>query len=149
MTYRLWKLTTALVCTALIALVSSTVASAQTASTASLSGTVVDASGGVIPGADIVAKNSDTGVEYNTVSDEKGVYSLPSVPPGTYTVTVSLMGFKKTVLPNVVLNVATASTLKATLEVGGVEEVVTVTGGADIVQTQQTTIATTINVQQI
>jgi hypothetical protein len=149
MTHRLKRSVFVLLCAALIAMVSTVTAVAQTASSSSLSGTIVDTSGGVIPGADINAKNADTGVEYHTVSDDKGVYQLPSMPPGKYTVTVSLMGFKKDVIPNVVLNVATQSTLKATLEVGGLEEVVTVTGGADIVQTQATVVATTINSNQI
>jgi hypothetical protein len=122
---------------------------AQGASTASLSGTVVDSSGGVIPGADILAKNSATGVEFHAVSDDKGFFLLPSLPPGTYAVTTSLQGFKKSVIPNVVLNVSTQSTVKATLEVGGLEEVVTVTAGAAIVQTQSSVIATTIDANQI
>jgi hypothetical protein len=136
MTHRLKRSVSVLLCTALIAMVSTVAAFGQGAATSSLSGTIVDTSGGVIPGADVSAKNAATGVEYRTVSDDKGVYQLPSLPPGTYTVTVSLMGFKKDVIPNVVLNVASQATLKATLEVGGLEEVVTVTGGADIVQTQ-------------
>ena len=149
MTHRLKRSVSVLLCTALIAMVSTVTAFGQGAATSSLSGTIVDTSGGVIPGADVSAKNAATGVEYRTVSDDKGVYQLPSLPPGTYTVTVSLMGFKKDVIPNVVLNVASQATLKATLEVGGVEEVVTVTGGADIVQTQATVVSTTINSNQI
>jgi hypothetical protein len=149
MTHRLKRSVSVLLCTALIAMVSTVAAFGQGAATSSLSGTIVDTSGGVIPGADVSAKNAATGVDYRTVSDDKGVYQLPSLPPGTYTVTVSLMGFKKDVIPNVVLNVASQATLKATLEVGGLEEVVTVTGGADIVQTQATVVSTTINSNQI
>ena len=149
MTHRLKRSVSVLLCTALIAMVSTVAAFGQGAGNTSLSGTIIDSSGGVIPGADVVAKNTATGIEYRTVSDEKGVYQLAGLTPGTYTVTVSLMGFKKDVIPNVVLNVATQSTLKATLEVGGLEEVVTVTGGADIIQTQATVVATTINSNQI
>src|ERR1019366_454791 len=87
MTHRLKRSVTVLLCTALIALVSTVAAYAQGAATSSLSGTIVDTSGGVIPGADVNAKNADTGVEYRTVSDDKGVYQLPSLPPGKYTVT--------------------------------------------------------------
>jgi len=149
MTHRLKRSLSVFLFAALVAMISTVAANAQTSSSSSLIGTVVDSSGGVIPGADVNAKNADTGVEYHTVTDDKGVYQLPSIPPGKYTVTVSLMGFKKAVYPNVVLNVATQSSLKATLEVGGLEEVVTVTGGASIVKTQETVVATTINSNQI
>src|SRR5471032_1853476 len=118
MTHRLKRSVSVLLCTALIAMVSTVAAYGQGVSTSSLSGTIVDSSGGVIPGADVNAKNADTGVEYHTVSDDKGVYQLPAMPPGKYTVTVSLMGFKKDVIPNVVLNIGMQASLRATLEVG-------------------------------
>ena len=117
--------------------------------TASLSGTVVDASAGVIPGADVEARNSATGATFRAVSDDKGFFLLPSLPPGTYTVKTTLMGFKTSVVPDVVLNVATQSTIKAVLQVGGLEEVVTVLGGAAIVQTQSTVISSTLDTTQI
>ncbi|PYR58168.1 MAG: hypothetical protein DMF91_17790, partial [Acidobacteria bacterium] len=127
----------------------STLAHGQGANTSSLSGTVVDTSGGVIPGANITVKNDATGVELNTVTDEKGIFLFPALQPGTYTLTSTLMGFKKQVHPNLVLNVAVQGTLKVVLEVGGLEEVVTVTGGTEVVETQSTTIAQTINSNQI
>ena len=63
----------------------------------SLSGTVVDTPGGVIPGADVKVKNTGTGAEVNTVTGSDGGFTVPSLPGGTYTVTVSLMGFKTAV----------------------------------------------------
>src|SRR4029077_7679075 len=122
---------------------------AQTAgATASLSGTVVDAQGGVIPGATIEAKNNLTGGVFSVVSDEKGFFQIPSMPPGSYTVKTTLMGFKTNLIPDVVLNVATQSTIKPVLAVGGLEEVVTVVGGTAVVQTQQTTISSTLDTTQ-
>ena len=150
MMYRLESSVPALVCTALIVLMGTVSAPAfGQGAVSTLAGVVVDVSAGVIPGATIGAKNVDTGAAFSTVSDAKGVFSLPSMPPGTYEVTTSLMGFKKNVIPDVKLNVASVSTIKVTLEVGGVEEVITVTGGADVVQTQSSTIATTIDTKQI
>lgn len=125
------------------------IALAQTGATSSLSGTVVDASGGVIPGAEINVKNMATGVEFSTITDEKGVYLIPAMPPGTYVQTTTLMGFKKQVHPNLKLEVSVQGTLRIVLEVGGLEEVVTVTGGTEIVQTQSTVISQTINSNQI
>ena len=117
--------------------------------TTSLTGTVVDTSGAVIPGADVKVKNAGTGAEFTAVSSEHGTFSIPALPPGTYTVTVSLMGFKTAVVADVVLNAANPRSVTARLEVGGLEETVTVSAGQEIVQTQTATLATTIGVKQI
>src|SRR5262249_46615746 len=100
-------------------------------------------------GASLDVKHDATGVQFDTTTDDKGIFLLPAIPPGTYTLTTTLMGFKKQVHPNLKLEVGVQGTLKIVLEVGGLEEVVTVTGGTEIVQTQSTTIAQTINSNQI
>src|SRR4030095_8035833 len=79
-----------------------TQAFAQGSSTASISGVVVDAQGAVIPGADVVVKNDRTGEVFAAVSSAQGVFSIPALITGTYTVTVSLAGFKSVVLNNVI-----------------------------------------------
>ncbi len=66
-----------------------------------LVGTIVDSSGAFIPGADIVAKDNATATEYHAVSDATGRYEIPAIGAGTYTVTVSLMGFKTVILPDI------------------------------------------------
>ncbi len=89
---------------------------------ASISATVVDKSGGVVPNAKVVLKNDATGATRETVTNSSGVFSFPSVPPGDYTVTVSFTGLQtweargipltqgaSARLPNVVLEVATIS----------------------------------------
>jgi hypothetical protein len=125
-------------------------ARAQGGSTAaSLSGTVVDASGAVIPGADVVAQNNATGVKFAAVTGTNGAFTIPALPGGTYTVIVSLMGFKTVSLPDITINASVPATIKAVLEVGSLEETVTVTGGSEIVQTQSSTIATTITANQV
>src|SRR5205085_10391370 len=60
----------------------------------SLSGTVADTSGAMIPGANVEVKNNGTGEKYNVVSGSDGGFTVASLPGGTYSVTVSLMGFK-------------------------------------------------------
>jgi Carboxypeptidase regulatory-like domain/TonB-dependent Receptor Plug Domain len=116
----------------------------------SLSGTVVDSSGGVIPGADVKIKNTGTGAEFNTVSASDGGFTVPSLPGGTYSVTVSLMGFKTATLNEVTLNAAIPATVKVVLSVGALEENVTVTGdSALVVQTQTPSIATNLTAAQI
>ena len=62
--------------------------------TTSLSGTVTDTSGAIIPGATVVVKSNGTATEFSTVSNESGYFNVPALDPGAYTVTVTLMGFK-------------------------------------------------------
>jgi outer membrane receptor protein involved in Fe transport len=122
---------------------------AQGATSQTLSGTVTDASGAVIPGADVAAKHTETGVVTNAVTNSGGLFSIPSLHIGTYTVTITLQGFKTVVIQNVVLTAASPANVKATLEVGGVTEQITVSSTSEIVQTQSSTVAQTINTKQI
>jgi hypothetical protein len=124
-----------------------TPAYAQTTQT--ITGTVVDGSGAVIPGADIAAKHTGTGVVSNAVSNTEGQFTMPGMQIGTYTVTVTLQGFKTVVVNNVVLTAGAPASVKATMEVGGVSEQVTVSSSSEIVQTQSSTVSTTINTNQI
>jgi Carboxypeptidase regulatory-like domain len=122
---------------------------AQGGATSSISGTVTDASGAVIPGADIVAKNNATSAESRAVSSASGTFTIPALNAGTYTLTVTLMGFKTVTLKDVVVNAGIPASVKATMEIGGVEENVVVQAASDIVQTQTATVATTLSVNQI
>ena len=99
----------------------------------SLSGTVVDSSGGVIPGANVKIKNTGTGEEFETVTGADGAFTVPSLPGGTYSVAVSLMGFRTATLNSVVLNAAVPASVKVTMQVGALEENVTVTGDSALV----------------
>ena len=65
----------------------------------------------MIPGASVKAKNNGTGEEFNVVSGTDGGFTIPSLPGGTYSVTVSLMGFKTAVLNSVTLNAAGPATV--------------------------------------
>ena len=103
----------------------------------------------VIPGADVKVKNNATAAESTTITADNGTFTIPALNAGTYTVTVSLMGFKTIVLNAVVLNAGVPSSVRASLEVGGLAEVITVQGGSDIVQTASATVSTTMNVNQI
>jgi hypothetical protein len=122
---------------------------AQGSSTSSIAGTVLDTSGGTVPGADITAVNAATGTTYHAVSAEGGAFTIPAVPAGTYNLTVALQGFKTAQLKDVIVTVAGPATVKATLEVGGLEETVIVGAASEIIQTQTTNVASTLNAIQI
>src|SRR5215469_10584693 len=88
----------------------------QTSATSSLSGTVADPSGAVIPGAEATARNDATGAEFKAITTENGTFAMPVLATGVYTVTVSLPGFKQAVLKDVKLDVGVPATIRITLE---------------------------------
>ena len=118
-------------------------------SAASLSGTVLDKDGGVIPGATVVIKNKATGESQTVVTNGEGAFALPALSPGTYTVTVSLSGFKSFVHDDVRLLAATNNTVKTTLEIGQMSETVNVKGNTDLVRTQQTAVTSSMSTEAI
>jgi hypothetical protein len=91
-------------------------------------GTVTDASGAVVSGANIAVKNVNTGLERSTQASTDGSYSVPELPLGTYTVTISQTGFQTSVTNNVVVDVATERRVDAQLKAGQVTERVEVSG---------------------
>ena len=142
-----------LVC-ALVALAclatSSTAAFAQGGgATSSLSGIVADPSGGIIPGATVTVKNAATSTEFTATTNDQGSFTVPAIDPGAYTVTVTLSGFKTSVLNNVRVNAAVPATVRVTLELGGVAETVQVSAGSEIIQTQSAAVSATIDTNEI
>lgn len=146
MKHRLMRATAPFVFVAVV-MASATLAYGQV--TTSLSGTVTDSTGAVLPGADVVAKSDDTGATFNAVTGANGAFTIPAMPIGRYTVTVSLMGFKTAALSDIRLNTAGPGNVTVKLEVGALAETVTVKSGTEIVQTQATTISTTMTSEQI
>ena len=122
---------------------------AQGGTTSTITGVVVDADGGTVPGATIVAQNTATNVTYTTVSAGNGSFTIPVVGIGTYTVTVSLTGFKTAIVSNVAVTAGGPADVRATLEVGGIAETVNVEGRSALVQTQATSVSTTIGINQV
>jgi hypothetical protein len=121
----------------------------QTIPTSMLTGTVKDATGGVIPGAEVVVTDPGTGRTFNVLTDDNGYFAVASVPAGTYTVTVTVPGFKKAVIENVKVNVGVPASVSVTLEVGEISEQVIVTGGAEILNTTTASIGTTVDRRRI
>src|SRR5688500_7559262 len=131
---------------ALVAL-SSTFAYAQ--SSATLTGVVVDSAGGVVPGATVSVMNNATKVTLESVSNTAGQFSFPALPVGTYTVTVSLTGFKTFVANEVRLLGGQVGNINATLQVGELSEKIEVKAGSELVQTQSASVSSTLSVEQL
>ncbi|HUF46973.1 MAG TPA: carboxypeptidase-like regulatory domain-containing protein [Vicinamibacterales bacterium] len=127
----------------------SSLAFAQGGAASSITGVVLDSGGGAVPGATVVARNNATNENYTTVSGSNGSFTIPAISIGTYTVTVSLSGFKTAIIGNLVVTAAGPADVRATLEVGGIEETVTVEGRSVLVQTQATSVSTTIDINQV
>src|SRR5215211_4787417 len=100
-------------------------ASAQLA-TAELSGRVTDGSGAVLPGVTVTATQAATGLVRTVVTDESGGYLITNLPPGPYRLEVALQGFRTYVQTGLVLTVGATPTVNAVLELGSVEESITV-----------------------
>jgi hypothetical protein len=107
---------------------------------ATISGTIKDDTGAVLPGADIVARNLETGTTRSAVSNGAGDFTLAGLPPGTYEVRVGLTGFS-TAVRRLELAVAQQAGLTITLKVGAAQESVTVTAGAVLVDTQSSVLS--------
>jgi hypothetical protein len=112
---------------------------------ATLSGVVIDPSGRVIPGAEIVVFNEATGVRYRNATNASGIYAVSILPPGGYRVQVSKAGFKTIIKPDVILNVQSAIVLNFTLPIGAASETVTVSGGASAINTTDASVSTVID----
>src|SRR6185295_3461136 len=101
----------------------------------SITGSITDPAGAVVPNATIEVKNSDTGTVYQGGTSATGNFVIP-VPVGTYSLTVSLTGFKKYVRENLLVTVATAVRQDVKLEVGAVSDTVTVSDAAPLLKTE-------------
>jgi hypothetical protein len=118
-------------------------------STSQIQGTVKDASGATVPGADIKATQTDTGAVRATVSGADGTYVLANLPIGPYRLEVSKQGFTTYVQTGIVLQVATQPTVDIALKVGNVTEQVQVEANAALVETQSTSVGSVIENQRI
>jgi len=115
----------------------------------SLSGTVTDPAGAVVPGATVTLRNNANGTIQTTTTKDNGVFTFIPLDPGIYSVTVENAGFKKAVATNIEVNVNTPAQVTIALEAGAVSETVTVTGAQDVVNTSSPTLTNVINTRQV
>jgi hypothetical protein len=114
-----------------------------------ITGSVNDASGAVIPGVSVEVKNTDTGVVFSTVTGETGNYTAPNLPPGSYSITATLPGFKKYDRTGVSLAAAQTIRLDIPLEVGGAGEVIQVDAEASLLKADTSDVAHNFTVEQL
>ena len=117
--------------------------------TGTISGTVFDQSGAVLPGANITVTNGGTGFVRSTVSSETGDYNLRGLLPATYELTVELGGFRKFVQPAITLQVDQNARIDVRLQVGSTNEIVTVTEQSPLLTSEQSSVGSVVDQKKI
>jgi len=117
--------------------------------TAEITGTVTDPGGAVVTGAKVTVTNVATSATRTSTSNEEGVYRIPSLNPGLYTLRIELAGFTAQVRTGVELQVAQVGRIDVALQVGNVSEVVEVKASVPLIDTDTTSLGTVIENQRI
>ena len=131
------------------ALFLATSASAQLASQTALVGTVTDSGGLVVPGAQVVAVHAGTGDKYEATTNAEGYYDIQFVRAGTYEITVTLTGFRPFKATGVEISTNQVARTNAVMQVGALNETITVAGTSPIIDTDRATVSETIRSRAI
>jgi len=118
---------------------------AQLSGSATITGSVTDPSGAVVPGAQVTIRNTDTGIERNTVTSDAGVYTAPFLPPGHYEVRAVMAGFAQVLRKDLTLQVGQTLTINFALTLAVQNQEVTVTGAAPVVDPGKTEVSQVIS----
>src|SRR5690348_8359700 len=110
-------------------------------STSRIEGTITDKTGAVVPDASVKIANEDTGISYEAKTSSSGTYTIPSLRPGVYSVTVAHEGFGTFTSQHNVLSVGQPLVVNATLEVGGATQVVQVESSYQRIETANAAIS--------
>jgi len=121
-----------------------TLANAQSAASAQISGTVVDPQGAVVPGAKVTATNSATGVQRTVNTTSTGNYTIPNLAPGTYSVKVEAKGFASGGTENIQIKLGDQRDLGFKLAVAGSSQTVEVTTEAPLIETTKTDVSSSV-----
>jgi hypothetical protein len=116
---------------------------------ATVTGTVKDSQGAVVPGVTVTVLNTETNVSTEALANDAGIFTVQRVQPGRVKVTAALPGFKTFVRDGITLRTAETVTLNIELNVGGLEETVTVSAQASAIESNESTIAQTIENKRI
>ena len=112
-------------------------------------GTIVDAQGGVLPGVALTLRNIETGTTRTALSEADGKYRVAALPPGRYDLTAELSGFSNAEVKDVTLTLGLELRRDLTMSLQGVQESLTVTGQAPVVETTRTEVSSVVTQQQI
>ena len=123
--------------------------SAQVSTVGTISGTVRDQKGAIVPNAEVVIQGEGTGVERTVNTDDSGFYLATSLAVGRYTVSTSPQGFKKTVASGVDLHIGENKVVNLELQVGQVSETVTVSSDAAPVETRSGGVSSLVSEKQV
>jgi len=118
---------------------------AQLAGSGTINGSVTDASGAVVPAADITIKNTSTGIERKTQTTDAGDYTAAFLPPGSYQVQTGKTGFTTVLRKDLTLQVGQTLTINFNLSVEAAQQEVTVTGAAPVVDTEKTEVSQVVS----
>jgi hypothetical protein len=119
------------------------------AQTSQLTGRITDASSAVVAGASVTAANTETGISRKTASNDEGYYTVASLPPGNYRITVQMDGFKPISQDGVTLVVDQVARIDFTLQVGDVTQVINIEGSAPILEKETSTLGTLVDNKRI
>ncbi|HKW16010.1 MAG TPA: TonB-dependent receptor [Terriglobales bacterium] len=119
------------------------------ATTGSIVGRVTDSSGAVVPGAEAVATNQQTGVTYRGVTGNDGEYVIHALPPSTYGVRVTKQGFEAAVADGVAITIDQKQLLNFEMKVGAVTDTVTVTAQPTMLQTQSVETGNVVHTEDV
>lgn len=114
-----------------------------------ITGTVTDAAAALVPGASVAATNPETGVQFRTATTNTGNYTIPSVPAGSYDVTIEQAGFRKFQQTGIRVQVAQSVRVDVTLQVGSTAESIIVTDVAPLLKSESAEQSTTISGDRI
>jgi hypothetical protein len=114
-----------------------------------LLGTVVDTTGATVANARVTTTETSTGAIHQSTTNESGNYTFPDLPPGTYSVTVEVNGFKRATQPKVDLASNSSMRVDLAMETGNVSETVLVTTAPPLLQTDRADISTKIETEQL
>src|SRR4051812_15834176 len=131
-----------------VILLSSVVVFGQT-NKGGISGTVADANGAAVPGATVTVTNLGTNQAVTVTTSDSGAYSVTGLDPVTYSITVEVTGFKKTIVQSVKVDTATTVTANVKLEVGAISEAISVVADPPLLNTETGTTTSTITERQI
>src|ERR1044071_5286486 len=133
----------------LFALISLAIPATAQTTNGVISGVISDAQGGVLPGVTVTARNAETGLSRTVVTEGDGRFRLAALPPGRYEVGAELAGFGAAAVPPMTLTTGTEITRNVTMQVQGLNESVTVTGEAPIIEVTKTEVSGVVTQDQM